>query len=125
MRVKVSAAGGGKPVARTEYPGEFSRFWEAIASPRPKGLKSEALKRWRERGSPPAELLTRKWGEYLASLGDTYPKDVCRWIAYRGFEEVYEPAPVPAVRLSRAAALAAGHAEQETLAAEWAEEGRP
>jgi hypothetical protein len=87
-----------------QYPEEFAAFWDAITSPRTKGLKSEALQRWEQRGKPSAPLLVRKWNEYLASLGDTSPKDVCRWIAYRGFEEIYEAAPAarrPATRIDR------------------------
>lgn len=75
------------------YPAAFDAFWEAITSPRTKGLKSDAHKAWEKKGKPPASVLIPKWNEYLVSLGDTYPKDVCRWVAARGWQEIYEPAP--------------------------------
>jgi len=75
------------------YPGEFEVFWLGISSPRNKGMKSEAFEAWRAKGKPGAEVLIAKWNQYLGSLGDTYPKDVCRWIAKRGWLEEYAPAP--------------------------------
>jgi hypothetical protein len=71
------------------YPAAFSLFWDNVTSPRSKGLKSEALERWVQQGRPDAHALIAKWKEYLASLGDLSPKDVCRWIARRGFDEEY------------------------------------
>lgn len=85
-----------------DYPAEFDMFWDSCESPRSKGLKSEALAAWRSVGAPAGELLVAKWLEYRASLGDGYPKDVCRWIKYRGHEEHYQPA-VMLVRANGAA----------------------
>jgi hypothetical protein len=82
-----------KPSGRITYPGEFEVFWLGISSPRNKGMKSEAFEAWRAKGKPGAEVLIAKWNQYLGSLGDTYPKDVCRWIAKRGWLEDYTPAP--------------------------------
>jgi hypothetical protein len=75
------------------YPAAFEAFWSGITSPRSKGLKSDALRAWSKKGKPAAEILIPKWGEYLSQVGE-YPKDVCRWIAARGWEEEYEAAPV-------------------------------
>src|SRR6185295_2209499 len=86
------------------YPPEFSGFWDAIKSNRSKGLKSDALTAWTKRGRPPAAILIVKWEEYLASLGDTYAKDVCRWLAARGWEEIYDPPTQPPRRSGPTAA---------------------
>lgn len=85
----------GRKAPPTSYAPEFLDFWHAISSPRAKGMKAEAFERWEQRGRPPAALLIRKWNEYLASLGETFPKDVCRWIGWGGYEEDYDPPPAP------------------------------
>lgn len=72
-----------------DYPDAFAVFWDNIGSTRSKGLKSEALRAWEIVGKPPASVLISQWGEYLRSLGDTFPKDVCRWLKLRGWEEHY------------------------------------
>jgi hypothetical protein len=77
---------------------EFLTFWFAIESNRAKGSKAEAFRRWTEEKSPGAEPLIAKWREFIASLGDTFAPDVCRWIARRGWEEEYESAPARAAK---------------------------
>lgn len=79
-----------KAPVQIAYPEAFTAFWDAAASTRSKGLKSDAFRAWAKQGKPPADRLTAKWGEYLRSLGETFPKDICRWIAARGWEETYE-----------------------------------
>lgn len=91
-RAHVSATRRNKRVFR-EYEKEFDVLWEGIQSNRSKGLKSEAFEAWIKAGKPPAIMILNKWREYVASLGETSAKDVCRWLKWGGHLETYVAAP--------------------------------
>lgn len=76
------------------YSQEFEVLWAGIVSNRSKGLKSEAYEAWIAADRPPCIMLLGKWREYIASLGETFAKDVCRWIKKGGHLETYAAAPL-------------------------------
>jgi hypothetical protein len=87
------------PPVVSEPPAAFLKFWNSITSPRRKGERAEALEAWKKAGKPEADYLIGQWEAYLASLGETFPKDVCRWLKkgiFRGpFEGKGKPKRAP------------------------------
>jgi hypothetical protein len=98
LRVDRARGLGRKKGEPFKFTPEFLTFWFAIESNRAKGSKAEAFRRWTEEKAPGAAPLIAKWREFMASLGDTFAPDVCRWIARRGWEEEYESAPARAAK---------------------------
>jgi hypothetical protein len=76
--------------AISEPPAAFLKFWNTITSPRRKGERAEAFEAWKKVGKPEADYLIRQWAAYLASLGETFPKDVCRWLKKGIFRGPFE-----------------------------------
>jgi hypothetical protein len=83
------------PLGVPALPADFLSFWGGIKSPRTKGLRSPAYEEWKKAGRLKPEVLIPQWNAYLASLGDTFPKDVCRWLKNGGATEIYELPPTP------------------------------
>lgn len=80
-----------KPRGPVVYDKAFALFWDHAGSTRSKGSKVLAQDVWIREGRPDVVVLMSKWGEYVASCGELFPKDVSRWLGLRGWEEAYGP----------------------------------